>query len=92
MKANIDTLGGLIYSQKVMLALINKGLSREDAYKIVQDNAMAVWDGGCQDQFIDLLEKDNRVMDILTKNDLTDLFNPQDYLTHCGEIIDNAIK
>jgi adenylosuccinate lyase len=91
MKANIDTLSGLIYSQKVMLGLIDKGLSREDAYKIVQNNAMIVWNGGCKDHFIDVLQKDSRVMNILTKNNLTDLFNPQDYLTHCGEIIDNAI-
>ncbi len=92
MKANIDALGGLIYSQKVLLALIDKGLSREDAYKIVQDNAMSVWDGGCKDHFIDVLQKDQRVSDLLSVEDLTALFNPQDYLTHCGELIDNAIK
>lgn len=88
MRDNIDALGGLIYSQKVLLALIDGGLSREDAYKIVQDNAMAVWDSGCKTPFLDQLKSDNRTHNI----DLAPLFNPQDYLDNIGELIDKVIK
>jgi len=92
MQRNIDTLGGLIYSQKVMLALVNKDLPREDAYKIVQDNAMDVWDNNFERPFLETLLADKRVADLLTPDELSVLFNPQDYLTHCGEMIDNALK
>ncbi len=88
MRDNVDALGGLIYSQKVLLALIENGLNREDAYKIVQENAMAVWDSGCKTSFLDQLQSDPRMNDI----DLEPLFNPQDYLDNVSELIDSAIK
>lgn len=88
MRENIDTLGGLIYSQKVLLALIESGLSREDSYKIVQENAMAVWDSGCKTSFLDQLKSDERINDI----DLANLLKPSNYLDNIDELIDNAIK
>ena len=91
MEANVDALGGLIYSQKVLLALTQKGLTREDAYKIVQDNAMAVWDTGCTTQFKDQLLSDTRLTAHLSESDLNMLFNPQAYLTHIGDLVDKAI-
>jgi adenylosuccinate lyase len=92
MAANVDALGGLVYSQKVLLALTQKGLSREDAYKIVQDNAMAVWDSGCTITFKDQLLSDDRLTAHLGKNDLDALFNPQDYLNHISALVDQAIQ
>lgn len=92
MLENVDTLGGLIYSQKVLLALIEGGLSREDSYKIVQENAMIVWNSGCKTSFLSQLESDKRVMDKITVDDLKALFNPQDYLDNIGVLIDNALK
>lgn len=88
MKHNVDALGGLIYSQKILLALINTGLSREDAYKIVQENAMTVWDSGCEISFLDQLKSDDRVK----IDNIESLFNPADYLNNIDELIDNAIK
>lgn len=92
MKDNIDTLGGLIYSQKVLLKLIENGLTREDAYKIVQENAMKVWDGGCKDSFLETLKSDTRVSAIIDADTLVGLFNPKDYLDNIGEVIDKVIK
>jgi adenylosuccinate lyase len=91
MKNNIDALSGLIYSQKILLALTQKGVSRENAYKIIQENAMTVWDSGCTIPFKDQLLGDDRVTDYLNENDLDNLFNPQDYITHCAQLIDNAL-
>ena len=45
MRANLDRLGGLVHSQRVLLALTQKGVAREDAYRLVQRNAMRVWAG-----------------------------------------------
>ena len=46
MRKNLDRLGGLVHSQRVLLALTQKGVAREDAYRLVQRNAMKVWHGG----------------------------------------------
>ena len=59
MQANIDRLGGLVHSQRVMLALTQAGVSREDAYAAVQENAMKVWRG--EGAFLDFLKADERV-------------------------------
>ena len=59
MQANLDRLGGLVHSQRVLLALTQKGVSREDAYRLVQRNAMQVWQEGSD--FLDLLEDDPEV-------------------------------
>ena len=59
MQKNIDRLGGLVHSQRVMLALTQAGVSREDAYAAVQENAMKVWRG--EGAFLDFLKADDRV-------------------------------
>ena len=56
MASNLDRLGGLAHSQRVLLALIDKGLSREDAYHLVQRNAMRVWQQG--HDFLAMLKAD----------------------------------
>ena len=64
MQKNLDRLGGLIHSQRIMIALTQKGCSREDAYKLVQRNAMPVWRG--EGEFQTLLKKDPEVKKHLT--------------------------
>ncbi|GAA0389931.1 adenylosuccinate lyase [Brevundimonas terrae] len=71
MQKNMDRLGGLVFSQRVMLALTHHGISREDAYAAVQENAMKVWRG--EGRFIDFLKADERVT--LPDADLEALFD-----------------
>ncbi|WP_406851973.1 adenylosuccinate lyase [Brevundimonas sp. BH3] len=71
MQKNMDRLGGLVFSQRVMLALTQAGISRENAYAAVQENAMKVWRG--EGRFIDFLKSDERVT--LADTDLEALFD-----------------
>ena len=73
MKANLDQLGGLIFSGRVLLALTQAGVSREDAYKIVQRNAMKVWQDGAD--FLTELKSDAEVTQKLGGDELADLFD-----------------
>ncbi|QPC45110.1 adenylosuccinate lyase [Kaustia mangrovi] len=73
MQRNLDRLGGLVHSQRVLLALTQAGVSREDAYSLVQRNAMPVWRG--EGQFLDLLKKDPDVSAKLTDAELEALFD-----------------
>ncbi len=73
MMNNMNKLGGLIHSQRVLLALTQAGTSREDAYRLVQRNAMPVWRG--EGDFLDLLKKDKEVTAALTNKQLEALFN-----------------
>ena len=73
MQANLDLLGGFVNSQQVLLALTQAGMSREDAYVLVQRNAMQIWqDGG---SFLDALSGDKEVMAHITQAELTALFD-----------------
>ncbi len=73
MKANLDKLGGLHNSQRVLLALTQKGMSREDAYRAVQRNAMEVWHGN--GAFLNLLKGDKEIADYLAADELESLFD-----------------
>ncbi|MFA9409247.1 MAG: adenylosuccinate lyase, partial [Candidatus Dadabacteria bacterium] len=73
MEKNIWLTRGLVFSQKVLLKLIDKGFSREDAYKIVQDNAMETWKG--TDDFKDLLLKDESIKNSLTPQEIEECFD-----------------
>jgi adenylosuccinate lyase len=73
MKANLDKLGGLHNSQRVLLALTQKGMSREDAYRAVQRNAMEVWHGN--GAFLNLLKGDTEIADYLAADELESLFD-----------------
>ncbi len=84
MKANLDKLGGLVNSQRVMLALTQKGVSREDAYAIVQDHSMNVWQG--KGNLLDLLRKDKKVAGALSKKELEALFDLGYHLKHVDTI------
>jgi adenylosuccinate lyase len=80
MKANLERLGGLVNSQRVMLALTQKGMSREEAYAIVQTHAMDAWHG--QATFVDLLKKDPKVGRALSRKELEALFDLGYHLKH----------
>ncbi len=73
MRANLDKLGGLIHSQRVLLALAQKGASREDAYAMVQRNAMKTWNG--EGPFIDFLKNDSDVTALLSESEIDGLFD-----------------
>jgi adenylosuccinate lyase len=73
MQKNLDRLGGLIHSQRVLLALTQKGTSREEAYALVQRNAMPVWRG--EGDFLDLLKQDKEVRKVLTAAEIDELFD-----------------
>jgi adenylosuccinate lyase len=84
MQKNLDRLGGLIHSQRVLLALTQKGASREDAYRLVQRNAMPVWRG--EGDFLNLLTNDPEVRERLSEADLEDLFDLGYHLKHVDTI------
>ena len=73
MWANVESSRGLIFSQRVLLALVDRGMGREDAYKVVQRNAMRSWDAG--EDFRDLLRADAEATQWLPGNDLEELFD-----------------
>jgi len=81
---NLASTGGLIYSQRVLLALVDRGLSREVAYGIVQRHAMAAWRG--EGRFQDLLGADPAVQKVLPAADFQALFDPTFFLRHVEEI------
>lgn len=84
MKRNMDRTFGLIYSQRVLLKLIDKGLSREEAYDTVQPKAMKAWQE--QRSFRAILEEDPKVTDLLTNEELDDCFNYDWHLKHVDTI------
>jgi adenylosuccinate lyase len=84
MKKNLEITKGLVFSQRVMLALVDKGLSRQTAYKIVQRNAMKSWQG--RKNFLTLLKADNEVTGVLSTAELESIFDYQHYLRHVDDI------
>ena len=86
MRRNIELTQGLVFSQRVLLALIEKGLTREEAYKIVQGNAMEAWQG--KKGFLALLRVDKRITDCLTEGELKSLFDYNYYLKHVDAIFE----
>ncbi len=84
MQKNLDRLGGLVNSQRVLLALTQKGMSREDAYAAVQSNAMRVWRG--EGRFLDFLKADKSVSEVVTPRELEDLFDYEYHFKHVDTI------
>ena len=84
MKRNMDATYGLIYSQRVLLKLIDKGMSREAAYDLIQPKTATAWDE--QVLFRPLLEKDENVMAVLSKAELDDAFDYHYHLRNVDEI------
>ena len=76
MQANLDKMGGLVHSQRVLLALTQAGISREDAYRIVQRNAMQVWGLGRREKrLLDLLKADPDVTAKLSDAEIEERFD-----------------
>jgi adenylosuccinate lyase len=84
MKRNLELTGGLVYSQRLLLALIDKGAQRKDSYEAVQRNAMAAWKGG--GTFSDLVSKDPFITRRLTAAEIASCFDPRYYVRRVDEI------
>ncbi len=87
MQTNLNMTGGLIFSQRILLALIEKGVGRQEAYKMVQRNAKKVWDmsskGSIEGKaFIDALSDDNEVRQYLSRSELNELTNTDYYVRY----------
>ena len=90
MRKNLDRLGGLIHSQRVLLALTQKGVSRDDAYTLVQRNAMPVWRG--EGDFLSLLKADKDVAAALSPSELEALFDLEYHLKHVDTIFARVFR
>jgi len=86
MQKNLDRMGGLVHSQRVLLALTQAGISREDAYRIVQRNAMKVWESDGQIALLDLLKADPDVSAKLSDAELEERFNLDYHFKHVDTI------
>ena len=84
MKKNLELTKGLVFSQRVMLALIDKGLSRQQAYKLVQRNAMKSWQGN--KDYLKLLKADREITSLLPPSELEAIFDYNFYLRYVDEI------
>tara|TARA_Y100000590_G_C15720265_1_gene1013299 strand:+ start:128 stop:1426 length:1299 start_codon:yes stop_codon:yes gene_type:complete len=84
MRENLNLTGGLIFSQEVLLALIKKGATREDAYAMVQRNAMQVWEK--KKDFNVLLKSDKEICDLLTNAEIDKLFNLEKIMKNINKI------
>lgn len=85
MARNMNVYGGVVFSQRVLLTLVDKGLSREEAYAIVQSNAHAAWNK-TDGNFRDVLSKDDRVTKYLSPEELDACFDPQHHLKNLDQI------
>jgi len=90
MQKNLDKLSGLVFSQRVLLALTQKGVSREDAYSLVQSNAMKVWEKGAD--FLSELKDDKDVKKKLSAKDLEELFDLGYHTKHINTIFKRVFK
>ncbi|MEO3433202.1 adenylosuccinate lyase [Inquilinus sp. CAU 1745] len=88
MTANLEQLGGLVFSQRVLLSLTQAGMSREDAYKAVQRNAMPVWEG--KGQFLELLQGDKDIARYMTADQLSQLFNLAYHTKHVDAVFERV--
>ncbi len=85
MKRNLNLYGGVVFSQRVLLTLVDKGINREDAYRIVQTNAHQAWNtpGG---NFQKLIESDPQVTTKLTPEEIAECFNPDYQMRNIGKV------
>jgi len=75
MQKNLDKMGGLVHSQRVLLALTQAGLERDAAYRLVQRNAMKVWESDGQLSLLELLKADPEVAAVMSAAELEEKFN-----------------
>ncbi|MFL6765868.1 MAG: adenylosuccinate lyase [Sphingomicrobium sp.] len=90
MQKNLDRMGGLVHSQRVLLALTQAGLSREEAYALVQRNAMKVWESDGELSLLELLAEDPKIARILTYEKLRGFFDVGFHFKHVDTIFDRV--
>ncbi len=90
MQKNLDRMGGLVHSQRVLLALTQAGMSREDAYKVVQRSAMQVWDSDGMLSLMELLKADADVAEHLSVAEIEDKFDLGYHYKHVDTIFDRV--
>jgi adenylosuccinate lyase len=90
MKENIDLTRGLIFSQSVLLALTKKGISREQAFRLVQRNSLKAWKERLD--FKNLMQSDKEIREILSKEEVNSCFSLQPYLEKIDYIFDRVLS
>ena len=90
MRKNLELTGGLCFSQTVLLALVRKGLTREEAYQLVQRNAMRAWEG--KGSFLSLLKRDSKIKKHLSGKELGQVFNLKTQLKNVDKIFKRIFK
>jgi len=90
MQKNLDRMGGLVHSQRVLLALTQSGISREDSYRIVQRNAMKVWESDGEESLMELLKADTDVAAKMTPAEIEERFNLDYHFKHIDTIFDRV--
>ena len=90
MMRNLMKYGGIIFSQRVLLELIGKGMLREDAYAVVQNAALKAWDE--EGSFKENLLKEKNILKYFTKDEIEGLFDVKYHLKHIDEIIERVKK
>jgi adenylosuccinate lyase len=89
MRQNLDATRGLVFSGAVLLALARRGLTRDDAYRLVQRHAMATWDEG--GHLYDRLAADEQVQKKLEPDELAECFDLDRQLAHVGRIFERVL-
>jgi adenylosuccinate lyase len=90
MRQNLDKLKGLIYSQQILLKLSSVGLGRQEAYELVQQNALKVWETG--EEFKSLLLEDPEIRKHLSEKDLEELFSLDYHLKHVDDVFKRVFQ
>jgi len=90
MQANLDRMGGLIHSQRVLLALTQAGITRDNAYRLVQRNAMKVWEADGKQSLLSLLKEDAEVTAALSDAQLEALFDLDYHFKEVDTIFDRV--
>lgn len=90
MQKNLDKMGGLVHSQRVLLALTQAGITRDNAYRLVQRNAMKVWESDGQMSLLDLLKADEEVTAALSTEELEEKFNLDYHFKHVDTIFERV--
>lgn len=90
MKTNLEKMGGLIFSEAILLLLTRKGLSREEAYGVVQRNAMKVWEEGSN--FKTLLSQDEVITQLFTHEELDEVLDVRSHLKHVDDVFQRVFE
>ena len=90
MQKNLDKMGGLVHSQRVLLALTQAGITRDNAYRLVQRNAMKVWKSDGQMSLLELLKADEEVKAAMSDEQLEEKFNLDYHFKHVDTIFDRV--